>query len=201
MDLFQNNPIQRQFFNSFKWAEYSWNSFQTAFDIHAHWCIFLFKGAVPYFTHIFFSFFLAFLQTSYGFSLIETYKMHYFYLILYSETTNRGKITVTTTFTSGLDLCIFPCFKYIAYQIVFLRWLLNDFLRFLSSWCFFRPELSRFPPSSPSFEGAILDSKLENVGPTLSSLLCAEAYAWNMALVKKSVYWKFLILNIPMLYL
>ena len=26
-------------------------------------------------------------------------------------------------------------------------------------------------------EGAILDSKLENVGPTLSSLLCAEAYA------------------------
>ena len=25
------------------------------------------------------------------------------------------------------------------------------------------PELSRFPPCSPSFEGAILDSKLENV--------------------------------------
>ena len=41
----------------------------------------------------------------------------------------------------------------------------------------FRPELSRFPPCSPSFEGAILISKLENVGPTLSSLLCAEAYA------------------------
>ena len=42
---------------------------------------------------------------------------------------------------------------------------------------FFRPVLSRFPPCSHSFEGAILDSKLENVGPTLSSLLCAEAYA------------------------
>ena len=63
------------------------------------------------------SFFLVFLQTSYGFSLIKTYKLHYFYLILYSETTDRGEITVTTTFTSGLDLCIFPCFKYIVYQI------------------------------------------------------------------------------------
>ena len=76
------------------------------------------KGAVSYFTHIiFFSFFLAFLQTSYGFSLIKTYKLHYFYLILYSETTDRGEITVTTRFTCGLDLCIFPCFKYIVYQI------------------------------------------------------------------------------------
>ena len=72
---------------------------------------------MSYFTHIFFSFFLAFLQTSYGFSLIKTYKLHYFYLILYSETTDRGEITVTTTFTFGLDLCIFPCFKYIVYQI------------------------------------------------------------------------------------
>ena len=75
------------------------------------------KGAVSYFTHIFFSFFLAFLQTSYGFSPIKTYKLHYSYFILYSETTDRGEITVTTTFTSGLDLCIFPCFKYIVYQI------------------------------------------------------------------------------------
>ena len=75
------------------------------------------KGAVSYFAHIFFSFFLAFLQTSYGFSLIKTYKLHYFYLILYSETTDRGEITVTIKFTSGLDLCIFPCFKYIVYQI------------------------------------------------------------------------------------
>ena len=65
----------------------------------------------------FFSFFLAFLQTSYGFSLIKTYKLHYFYLILCSETTDRGEITVTTTFTSGFDLCTFPCFKYIVYQI------------------------------------------------------------------------------------
>ena len=31
---------------------------------------------------------------------------------------------------------------------------------------FFCPELSRFPPCSPSVEGGILDSKLENVGPT-----------------------------------
>ena len=31
---------------------------------------------------------------------------------------------------------------------------------------FFRPELLRFSPCSPSFEGAILGSKLENVGPT-----------------------------------
>ena len=76
-----------------------------------------FKGAVSYFTHSFFSFFLAFLQTSYGLSLIKTYKLHYFYLILYSETTNCGEITVTTMFTSGLDLCIFPCFKYIVYKI------------------------------------------------------------------------------------
>ena len=29
----------------------------------------------------------------------------------------RSKITVTATFISGLDLCIFPCFKYIVYQI------------------------------------------------------------------------------------
>ena len=29
----------------------------------------------------------------------------------------RGKITVTATFISVLDLCIFPCFKYIVYQI------------------------------------------------------------------------------------
>ena len=41
---------------------------------------------------------------------------------------------------------------------------------------FFRLELSRLRPCSPSSEGAILDSKLENVAPTLSSLLCAEAY-------------------------
>ena len=75
------------------------------------------KGAVSYFTHIFFPFFLTFVQTSYGFSLIKTYKLHYFYLILYSETTDRGEITVTTTFTSGLGLCIFPCFKFIVYQI------------------------------------------------------------------------------------
>ena len=60
--------------------------------------------------------FLAFLQTSYGFIPIKTYKLHYFYLPLYSETTDGGEITVTTTFTSGLDLCIFPCFKYIVYQ-------------------------------------------------------------------------------------
>ena len=42
---------------------------------------------------------------------------------------------------------------------------------------FFCPELACFPPYSPSFEGAILDSKFENVGPTLSSLLCADTYA------------------------
>ena len=72
---------------------------------------------MSYFAHIFFSFFLAFLQTSYGFSLIKTYKLHYFYHILYSETTDRGEITVTTTFTSGLDLCLFPYFKLIFYQI------------------------------------------------------------------------------------
>ena len=76
-----------------------------------------FKGAVSYFTHILFSFFLAFLQTSYEFILIKTYKLHYFYLSLYSETTNRGEITVTTTVLSGLDRCIFPCFKYIVCQI------------------------------------------------------------------------------------
>ena len=65
----------------------------------------------------FFPFFLPFYKLSYGFSRIKTYKLHYFYLILHSETTDHGEITVTTTFTSGLDLCIFPCFKYIVYQI------------------------------------------------------------------------------------
>ena len=44
---------------------------------------------------IFFFFFLAFLQTSYGFILIKTNTLHYFYVFLYSETTNRGAITVT----------------------------------------------------------------------------------------------------------
>ena len=47
------------------------------------------KGAVS-FSRIF-AFFLAFLQTSYGFILVKTYKLHYFYLPLYSETTNRGE--------------------------------------------------------------------------------------------------------------
>ena len=109
-------------------------------------------GAVSYFMHIFFSLFLAFLQTSYGFSLINTYKLHYFYLILYSEITDRGKITVTTTFTSGLSLFIFPCFKYIVYQVnSFALIAKNYFVRFSSSWCFFCLELSRFPTCSPSF--------------------------------------------------
>ena len=112
-----------------------------------------FKGAVSYFTHIFFPFFLPFLQTSYGFSLIKAYKLHYFYLILYSETTDRGEITVTTTFTSGLDLCIFPCFKYIVYQINSFALTAKCFLRFSSSWCFFS---SHFPPCPPSFVGTIL---------------------------------------------
>ena len=67
-------------------------------------------------SRIFFSFF-SFLQTSYGFILIKTFKLHYFYLSLYSETTNRGEIIDTTTFISGHDLCIFRCFKYIAYEI------------------------------------------------------------------------------------
>ena len=75
------------------------------------------KGAVSYFKHIFFFFFLAILQTSYGFILIKTFKLHYFYLPLYSETTNRGEITVPTTFISRLDLCIFPRYKYNVYQI------------------------------------------------------------------------------------
>ena len=72
---------------------------------------------MSYFTHILFSFFLTFSQTSYGFILIRTYKLHNFYFPLYSETTKRGEVTVTTTFISGLDLCIFPCLKYIVYQI------------------------------------------------------------------------------------
>ena len=80
------------------------------------WLCLTLKGAMSYFTHIFFSFFLAFLQTSYGFNLIKTFKLQYFYLPLYSETTDRGKITVAI---SGLDLSIFPCFKYIVYQICY----------------------------------------------------------------------------------
>ena len=105
-------------------------------------------------SRIFFFFFLAFLQTSYGFSLIKTYKLHYFYLILYSETTDRGEITVTTTFTSGFDLCLFPCFKYIVYQINYFaliaKWYPSIFIILVLFFC---PELSRFPPCSPSFEG------------------------------------------------
>ena len=73
------------------------------------------KGAVSYFPHIFFSFFLAFLQTSYGFILIKTFKLHYFYLFLLFR--DNGEIIDTITFISGHDLCICPCFKYIVYEI------------------------------------------------------------------------------------
>ena len=83
---------------------------------------------MSYFTHIFFAFFLAFLQPI----LIKTYTLHYFYHPLYSETTNRGEITVTTTFTSGLDLCIFQCFKHIVYQInsfaLIAKWFPSTFI-------------------------------------------------------------------------
>ena len=75
------------------------------------WLCLTLKGAMSYF-------FLAFLQTSYGFNLIKTFKLQYFYLPLYSEITDRGKITVAT-FISGLDLSIFPCFKYTVYQICY----------------------------------------------------------------------------------
>ena len=68
-------------------------------------------------SRIFSFFFLAFLPTSYGFILIKIFKLHYFYFPLYSETTNRGEITVTTTFISRLDLCIFPRFKYTLYRV------------------------------------------------------------------------------------
>ena len=87
---------------------------------------------MSYFTHIFFSFFLVFLQTSYEFILIKTYKLHYFCLSLYSETTNRGETTVTATFLSGLDLCIFPCFKCIACQVnsfaLIAKWFPSTFI-------------------------------------------------------------------------
>ena len=76
----------------------------------------IFKGAVSYFMHIFFSIFLAFLQTSYGFSLIKTYKCITFTLF-YIQRQQIAVKSLTTTFTSGLDLSIFPCFKYIVYQI------------------------------------------------------------------------------------
>ena len=58
------------------------------------------KGAVSYFTHNFFPFCLPF------------YK-----LLMDLFTTNRGEIIDTITFISGHDLCIFPCFKCIIYQI------------------------------------------------------------------------------------
>ena len=49
------------------------------------------KGTVSFSRIFSFFFFLAFFQTSYGFILVKTYKLHYFYLPLYSETTNRGE--------------------------------------------------------------------------------------------------------------
>ena len=120
-------------------------------------------------------FFLVFLQTSYGFIQIKTYKLHYFYLSPYSETTNRCEITVTTKFLSGLNLCIFPCFKYIVYQLNSFALIAKWFGAFFGqNYCVSHHNYLL------SFEGTILDSKLENVGPTLSSLLCTEAYAWNM---------------------
>ena len=128
-------------------------------------------GAVSYFAHIFFSFFLAFLQLSYGFSLIKTYKLHCFYFILYSETTNRSEITVIN------NVYIWP--QSLHFYMLQIYCLPN---KFFSVDCLMISlnsslELSRFPPCSPSFKGAILDSKLENVGPALSSLLCTGAYA------------------------
>ena len=103
------------------------------------------KEAVLHFTHIFFSFFLAFLQTSCGYILIKTFKLRYFYLLLHPETSNHGEITVTTTFISGLDLCIFPCFKYIVYQInsfaLIARWFPSTFIIL----CFFSSGIIAFP--------------------------------------------------------
>ena len=130
------------------------------------------KGAVSYFTHIFFSFFLVFLQTSYEFILIKTYKLHYFCPSLYSETTNRGETTVTATFLSGLDLCIFPCFKCIACQVnsfaLIAKWFPSTFIILVLFFVRnYRVSHHSCPPlRAPS-----------------SSLLCAEAYAWNMTLL------------------
>ena len=131
---------------------------------------------MSYFTHIFFSFFLVFLQTSYGFIQIKTYKLHYFYLS--PETTNRCENTVTTTFFIRPRSLHFPLLQVYCLPTKFFcadRYMISFDFHHLGA--FFRPELSRLPPYPPSFEGAILYSKLENVGPTLSSLLCAEPYA------------------------
>ena len=70
-------------------------------------------------SRIFFYFFLAFLQTFYEFILIKTFKLHYFYLSLYifRDKKSAPEIIDTTTFISGHDLCIFPWFKYIVYEI------------------------------------------------------------------------------------
>ena len=44
-----------------------------------------------------FPFFLPFYKLLMDSVELKPYKLHYFYLILYSETTDRGEITVTTT--------------------------------------------------------------------------------------------------------
>ena len=64
--------------------------------------------------HAYFLFFcLAFLQTSYEFVRIKTYKLHYFY-ILYTRRNNcHYKVFIR------FALCICPCFKFIVYQIYF----------------------------------------------------------------------------------
>ena len=97
-------------------------------------------------------FFLVFLQTSSGFIQIKTYKLHYFYLSPYSETTNCCGITVTTMFLSGLDLCIFPCFKYVVYQLnSLLRWSLNDLVLFSARIIAFRTIITCSPLRAPSW--------------------------------------------------
>ena len=63
-----------------------------------------------------------------------------------------------------------PCFKYIVYRINSFALIVAQFpSTFVILLLFYHPEISNFRPCSPSFEGAILDSELENVGPTLSN--------------------------------
>ena len=63
-----------------------------------------------------------------------------------------------------------PCFKYIVYQINSFALIVAQFpSTFVILLLFYHPEISNFRPCSPSFEDAILDSELENVGPTLSN--------------------------------
>ena len=128
--------------------------------------------------HIFFLYFVATLRISCRFSLIKAHKLCYFYRLLYSR--DNRCAAKSLQFQRLHPASIFGLFMLSIHCIpnkffcVYCRIISFDVCH---SVAFYHPEISNFRPCSPSLEDAILDSELENVGPTLSSLVCPEANA------------------------